>query len=158
MIAFSRKSLWAVSLVLLATSIAGAAQPIVFVTLAQGNHSGITTFAQLVVRSPDEWAALWRRHAAGTKIPPGLPAVDFSRNMVIAVFFGEGPAGRRTAISAIVERDGELVVFLQMVGPPGPESDDLPQITPFHIVQLARSPMPVIFIPAKIPDLYQPSR
>jgi len=49
-------------------------------------------------------------------------------------------------------------VLLQMIGPPGPESEDQPQITPFHIVQLARSPMPVVFMRAKIPDLYQPGR
>jgi hypothetical protein len=157
MIAACRKSLLAVGLALI-TPIANAAQPVAFATLAQGNDSGIRAFTQTVVRSPDIWAALWRRHAAGTRIPPGPPAVDFSRKMVIAVFFGEGPAGRRTAISAIVEHDDQLVVFVQMIGPPGPESDDMPQITPFHIVQLAQSPMPVVFMPAKIPDLYQPSR
>jgi hypothetical protein len=78
--------------------------------------------------------------------------------MVIAVFFGKGPVGRRTAILDIVERNGQLVVYVQVIGSPGPESEDLPQITPFHIVQLARSPMPVVFRRAKIPDLYQPGR
>lgn len=158
MMALSRKSFFAVSLLVLTPPIASVARPIVFATLTQGNHSGITTFSQVVVRSPTGWAALWRGHAAGTKIPRVPPAVDFSRKMVIGVFFGAGPVGRRTSISAVVERDGQLIVSVQMVRPPGPEADDLPQITPFHIVQLARSPLPVIFIPAKIPDLYQPSR
>jgi len=153
-----RKSLFAVCFVLIASSITRAAQPVVFILLTQGNHSGISTFTQTVVSSSDEWAALWRRHAAGTMISTVPPAVDFSRNMVIAVFFGKGPAGRRTAISDIVERGSQLVVLLQMIGPPGPESEGLPQITPFYVVQLARSPMPVVFMRAKIPDLYQPGR
>jgi hypothetical protein len=157
MIAFTRKPLWAVTFALVTVAIEGAAQPVVFTTLTQGNHSGIGTFTQVVVRSHDEWAAVWRRHAAGTTISPVPPAVDFSRNMVIAVFFGTGPAGQRTAISAIVERNSQLAVLVQIIGPPGPESDGLPQITPFHIVQLARSSMPVVFMPAKTPDLYQPS-
>jgi hypothetical protein len=158
MTVLSRKLLLAVCFVLIATPIAWAAQPVVFTILTQGNHSGISTFTQTVVRSTDEWAALWQRHAAGTRIPTVPPTVDFSRNMVIAVFFGKGPVGRRTAISDIVERGSQLVVLLQMIGPPGPESEDLPQITPFYIVQLARSPMPVVFMRAKIPDLYQPGR
>ncbi len=158
MIALSSKSLLAVCFVLIVRPAGSAAQPLVFTTLTRGNHSGISTFAQAVVRGPDEWAALWRRHAAGTKIPPSPPAVDFSRNMVIAVFFGKGPVGWRTAISDIVERGSQLVVVVQMIGPPGPESEGLPQVAPFHIVKLARSPMPVIFVRAKTPDLYQPGR
>jgi len=158
MTAVSRKSLVAICFVLIATPVAWAAQPVVFTILTRGNDSGISTFSQAVVRSPDRWAALWQRHAAGSRIPTVPPAVDFSRNMVIAVFFGKGPVGRRTAISDIVERDGQLVVSVQMIGPPGPESEDLPQITPFLIVQLARSPALVVFVRAKIPDLYQPGR
>jgi hypothetical protein len=158
MTAGSRNSLLVVCLVLIARPIAWAAQPIAFTTLTQGDHSGISKFSQAVVRSPDGWAALWRRHAAGTRISTVPPTLDFSRHMVIAVFFGKGPVGRRTAISDIVRRDGQLVVLIQMIGPPGPEAEDLPQITPFHIVQVARSPMPVIFMRAKIPDLYQPGR
>jgi hypothetical protein len=158
MTTLSRKPLLAICFVLIATPIAWAAQPVVFTVLTRGNHSGISTFSQAVVRNPDGWAALWLRHAAGTRIPTVPPTVDFSRNMVIAVFFGKGPVGRRTAILDIVERNGQLVVYVQVIGSPGPESEDLPQITPFHIVQLARSPMPVVFRRAKIPDLYQPGR
>ena len=158
MTAVSRQFLLAVCFALIASPIARAAQPVAFTILAQGNHSRISTFYGAVVRSQNEWAALWLRHAAGTRMATVPPAVDFARNMVIAVFFGKGPSGRRTAISDIVEDGSQLVVLLQMIGPPGPESEDQPQITPFHIVQLARSPMPVVFMRAKIPDLYQPGR
>jgi hypothetical protein len=158
MTAAFRQSLLAVCFALTANPLAWAAQPVAFTILAQGNHTGISTFSQGVVRSPNEWAALWLRHAAGTRMATVPPAADFSRNMVIAVFFGKGPAGRRTAIWDIVERDSQLVVLVQMIGPPGPESEDLPQTTPFQIVQLARSPLPVVFRRAKIPDLYQPGR
>jgi hypothetical protein len=154
----SQALLFGLGFALIASPIAQAARPVAFTILTQGTHSGISTFSQAVVRSPDEWAALWRRHTAGTKMPMVPPAVDFSHNMVIAVFFGKGPVGRRSAILDIVERDSQLAVLVQMTGPPGPESEDLPQITPFHIVQLARSPKHVVFTRAKIPDLYQPGR
>lgn len=137
------------------SAVAWADEPVAFATIAQGSQSGITTYTDAVIRTPTEWDEIWRKHASGmgTLTPP---AVDFSRHMVIAVFFGKVPAGRRTGILGIVEQDGRLVVLLQMIGPPGPESDDLPQITPFQIVKLPRSPLPVVFMRAKVPDIYQP--
>ncbi len=105
-----------------------------------------------------EWGEIWRKHTAGIRTPVPFPTVDFSRNMVIAIFFGKVPIGWRTAILDIVEESNRLVVLVQMIGPPGPESEDIPQITPFHIVQVPRSPLPVVFARAKIPDLYQPGR
>src|SRR3989442_15972247 len=109
MTAVSRKSLVAICFVLIATPVAWAAQPVVFTILTRGNDSGISTFSQAVVRSPDRWAALWLRHAAGSRIPPGPPVGDFSRKMGISGFFGKGPPGRRPAISAIFVRDGPTV-------------------------------------------------
>src|SRR5574337_1616436 len=156
MTAVSRRPLLAVCFALMASPITPAAQPVAFTVLTQGTHSGISTFSEVVVRSPDEWAALWLRHAAGTSTPTVPPAVDFSRNMVIAVFFGKVPEGQRTAILSVQKENNRLIVLLQIIGPPGPESEDLPQITPFHIVEVSRSSLPVIFMRAKIPEMYSP--
>ena len=154
---FGRRRLFMAALTaLIMTPMARADQSIAFTTIAQGNQSGVTGYTEAVIHTPYEWEEIWRKHASGMGTPTPPPAVDFSRNMVIAVFFGKVPAGRRTAIWGIVEQDGRLVVLLQMIGPPGPESDDLPQIAPFQIVQLPRSPLPVVFIRTKIPDMYQP--
>ena len=153
----SRPVLRAGVLALVASPLAGAGQPVAFISIAQGDQSGIITYTEAVVRTPREWDGIWRKHAAGIRMPTVPPAVDFSRNMVVAVFFGEVPAGRRTAILRVVTQDNRLIVLLQMIGPPGPESEDLPHITPYHIVELPRSPLPVAFMRAKIPDMYQPS-
>ncbi len=150
------RGLYSAALVaLIAAHIARAEQPIAFTTIAKGNHSGVSTYTEAVVRTPHEWQVIWRQHIVEMKTPTA-PAIDFSRNILVAVFFGKVPAGRRAGILGISEQDGRLVVLLQVIGPPGPESDDLAQITPFHIVQLPRSSLPVVFVRAKIPDVYQP--
>jgi hypothetical protein len=145
-------------LVLVASAVAQAAQPVAFLTIAQGSQSGMITYTESVVRTPRAWEELWRKHAEGIRMPTVPPAVDFSRNMVVAVFFGKVPAGQRTAILSIQRENDRLIAVLQMIGPPGPESEDLPQITPFHIVEVPRSSLPVVFRRAKIPNMYQPVR
>src|SRR2546428_167368 len=118
----SRPLILAGCLALVASPVAGAEQPAAFITIAQGNQSGIITYTEAVVRTPHEWEDLWRKHAAGVSMPTVPPAVDFSRNMVIAVFFGNVPAGERTAILSVQRENTRLTVLLQMIGPPGPES------------------------------------
>jgi len=50
-----------------------------------------------VVRDADAWAKLWKRHADAE-----VPAVDFERHQVVAVFHGldSGPAGQKEAYRA----------------------------------------------------------
>jgi hypothetical protein len=141
------------------TSVSQAAEhSLAFTTIVRGDHSGIAAYREAVARTPSEWAEIWQRHTAGIRTPPPLPAVDFSIDMVIAVFFGKGPQGRRAAILNVVDQNNRRVVLLQMIGPPGPESEDAPQSTPFQIIRVPRTALPVVFVRAKIPDLYQPGR
>lgn len=64
--------------------------------------SGIADKRTVVVRDASAWAALWAEHA-GDRAP--LPAVDFSRDMVIGVFVGPGPtACATTAVESVTQR------------------------------------------------------
>ncbi|MGV7643070.1 protease complex subunit PrcB family protein, partial [Mycobacterium kansasii] len=58
-------------------------------TLNTNMMSGVSRPEQVVARTEPEWRALWERHAPG-RTPP---AVDFSKNMVVAVFLGSRPSG-----------------------------------------------------------------
>jgi hypothetical protein len=57
--------------------------------LDRGANSNIDGAQQVVVRTAADWDALWKQHAAGKP----LPAVDFAREMVAAVFLGSRPTG-----------------------------------------------------------------
>jgi hypothetical protein len=91
--------------VLLAALAQAVASPVR--TLDKGSQSGVTAARQAAVRDGDEWAALWRTHAPARP----LPAVDFSREMVVAVFLGSRPtAGFAVEIVGYRDAGGSVIV------------------------------------------------
>lgn len=117
--------------------------PLAFQTLSQTTRSGVDAPREVVVRDADAWAALWQEHA-GASLP--LPAVDFSRQMVIGVFLGARPNGcYATAVSSIVPNEGRLEV-LHLDSEPGPGVVcTMAVTTPAHLVVVDRSSVPVVF-------------
>jgi len=64
-------------------------------SLDKGAMSGVDTARQVSVRTADQWEALWREHGS----PRQRPAVDFSKELVVAVFMGtRSTAGFATEI------------------------------------------------------------
>ncbi len=133
----------------------GAGDSIPFITIAKGRKSEIRTLAQIVIHTPTEWRDLWRKHStglAGTALP--LPEVDFSREMVIAVFAGEVRQLTRVSVLKVSREKDRLVVLVQIASSqPGPVPVEPGTSTPFHIIRLLqRSRLPVIFMQAKTPE------
>src|SRR2546422_9858479 len=58
-------------------------------TVDKGPMSGIDAPRQVTVRTPAEFATLWKSHAADRK----RPDVDFTTNMVVGIFLGSRPTG-----------------------------------------------------------------
>jgi len=57
----------------------------------EGVYAAAELTGQKVIRDAKEWEALWKSINAG-KIPvPELPAVDFTKNMILATFLGTKP-------------------------------------------------------------------
>jgi hypothetical protein len=114
-------------------------------TLGKGPLSAIDRPRQVVVRTPDEWNALWRAHTAGHSLG-AQPAVDFSREMVVGVFLGTRPtAGYGVEIVRTVEANGVLnVEYVETA--PGPDAVAAQVLTaPFHLVAVPRHEGPVTF-------------
>ena len=83
-------------------------------TLAKGDVSNIDEARQVVVRSSEEWAKLWQMHSPDHE----RPAVDFARDMVVAVFLGSRPtAGYAVEIVGARETQGTLVVQYRIRAP-----------------------------------------
>ena len=149
-----RTSLTAIAVALLLGapigSVAGAGEPAVpFTTIAAGATSGIRTLTLVVIRNPAEWTRAWHKHAVGLRGKDAAePAIDFTQEMVIAVFAGEVGLDTRVRIIKIAQDKQRLRVVYRIATPPqpGPMPLDLAAATPFHIVRLARSPYPVAFV------------
>ncbi len=126
-----------------------------FTTLAAGERSGIQIPTEVVVRTGAEWQALWRRHTAALAEVPAPPRVDFTREMVIAVFAGQVEASTRVSIIRVAREAGRLAVVVRMAKTqPGPEPVGAGFRTPFHIIRVARSALAVVFVQARAPDTY----
>ncbi len=104
-------------------------------TIDKGTQSNIDAARTVVVRSADEWARLWRTHAPDKPVP----AVDFSREMVVGVFLGSRPtAGYAVEISGTRAASAALVVAYR-VGAPSPDTITAQVITsPYHLVAIPR--------------------
>lgn len=118
-------------------------QELAVTTLAQGDYSRIEEVRESVVRTPEEWRALWRDHAGAAE---EAPVVDFATSMVVGVFLGSRPtSGYRVEIGPIRRERARVVVEYAERRPP-PGAITLQVITtPFHIVRTERYDGPVEF-------------
>lgn len=109
--------------------------PVPFTTIATGADSAIEDHTEAVVRSAAEWKALWKKHAPDRP----MPAVDFTKSIVVGVFLGfRNSAGYRVTITG-VDRDGEEVVVSWREESPGPNEIVAQMLTfPYHLVRIDR--------------------
>ena len=114
-----------------------------FKTVLAGATSHIMEPATMLVRDKAAWVALWRRHTASDHGAP--PPVDFAHDMVAAVFGGASTEPTSAGIARITREPTGLVVWYTVEARrPGPPGESAPR-SPFHIVKLARSTLPVTF-------------
>jgi hypothetical protein len=104
-------------------------------TLDRGTQSHIDQARTVVVRSADEWSALWRTHAADKPVAP----VDFTKEMVVGVFLGSRPtAGYSVEIVGTQEQPDGLVVRYRE-GSPARDMMTAQVITsPYHLVAVPK--------------------
>ena len=122
--------------ILLAVSLAGhALAPVPFTTISQSDQSGVEDARHVVIRTPEDWNALWKEHGPGRPVP----AVDFTKSMVIGVFLGfRNSAGFRVTITGI-ERTGATVAVTYREARPR-AGEMLAQVLtfPHHLVRVER--------------------
>jgi hypothetical protein len=96
----------------------------------------------VVVRSPQEWGSLWNKHTGGKA--DSRPAVDFSKEMVVAVFLGERNTGGYkvdiTLMADPIEPKTHLVVFYREIQPESGSFNTEMISEPFVMVKIARKP------------------
>lgn len=129
---------------------ANEAQPLPIRSLAKGGFSGIRDAKQEVVRSADHWEKLWKQHAAAVGAAGKVPAVNFPKEMVIAVTMGTKRTGGYTIEIVRVEAAGKsLKVFLKRTSPP-PGAMTIQALTaPFHFIAVPKSDLKPEFVEVK---------
>jgi len=96
------------------------------------------TTATNVMRTPGWWQFIWHEHRGSFEPPP----IDFSRQMIVAVFGGSAGAGSSIEIIAAVREGASIVVrYREQLRP-----RDAKSLTPFHIVAIPADRSTVTFV------------
>lgn len=118
--------------------------------IENGGFSGVQDKLQEVVRTDAEWKKLWEKHKRTVRPQPSLPKVDFSKEMVIALYRGSQSSGGYTVSIVSVEDDGTNIVVTYKERDPTPGGVQIAAITqPFVLVRVPVSNKPVKFV--KVP-------
>jgi hypothetical protein len=123
------------TVVLLLCGVMNAQQP-ASRTIEKGDQSAIESPTQAIARTQAEWAALWNKHNFNRE----PPTVDFSKEMVVAVFMGSRPnAGYSITIISSLAVKGVLIVRYKETSPaPGTMSAQILTF-PYHIVAVPKA-------------------
>ena len=104
-------------------------------TVGKGATSAIEAPGQKVVRSDAEWSALWKVHG-GAGQPP---AVDFGREMVVAVFLGTRPtSGYSVEIVRAVGNAAVLIVDYVETSPARGTVSAQVLTAPYHLAAIPK--------------------
>lgn len=117
-----------------------------FETVEKGFFSGITEQKKLIIKTRDQWKNLWNKHTSIRLPPSEVPAIDFTKNMIIVVFMGQKPTGGfAIEITKIKKYKDEIVTSFAEGRPPSDALVTQVLIQPYHIVKVKRSNLPVRF-------------
>src|SRR5437899_1704963 len=137
----------ALAVALLLCLAANAVEKIPVRTLAKGAFSGITTPKQEVIKDQAAWEKFWNAHHAKAKSAPKLPAVDFGKEMIIAVTMGrKNSGGYSVEITGVAAAANRLRVSVKQTLPK-PGAMVITALTaPFHFVAVPKSDLPAEFV------------
>jgi len=102
--------------------------------IGQWTRTGVGESRRLIIRDANAWAAFWSELGVGDR-----PAVDFTRDVVVAVAAGQRPTGGyEIAVDRVRQANGELTVEV-VETTPGPNCMTTTSLT---------QPVDVIVVPA----------
>ncbi len=100
--------------------------------IGQWTRTGISEARRLVIRDANAWANFWSELGVGDR-----PAVDFSRDVIVAVAAGQRPTGgHEIVVERVINNGGELTVEI-VETTPGPNCMTTASLTqPVDVVVL----------------------
>jgi len=124
------------------------ARSVGFETIERGQQSGVRTSKAAVILDETAWSRFWMEHKKTAPSDATPPAVDFSKEMVIAIFLGGRPTGGfsvSVAEISIPESAGGLSVNYEEIKPGRRCIVPMVITYPYQIVRLARNEGTVVF-------------
>ena len=95
----------------------GWAAPAVRV-VASGARSSVTRLGERVAWTAEAWQKIWHEHTARVEPKPALPAVDFDKEMVLAIFMGQRPtSGYSVAVTDVTRGEKGIVASVRRNSP-----------------------------------------
>jgi hypothetical protein len=123
-------------------------KPVPFETIEQGGNSGVRTGKTLAIHDSAAWNMLWLEHKKNSSLASAAPEIDFSKEMVIAVFLGERRTGGHAISIKSLSAGSQGLNVTYQENRPGKGCMLIMALTfPFQIVRLARIDGPVTFSP-----------
>ncbi len=111
-------------------------------TIDKGDHSNMDDAKQAAVRTAEAWKQLWQQHSPDRP----LPAVDFTKEMVVGAFMGSRPsAGYTLEIVSAIEASGTLVGRYREASPSRGTMTAQVITSPYHLVAVPFFPGEVKF-------------
>lgn len=109
----------------------------------ESRYEGKTKY---VINNNEDWQSLWNEVYSIQQPTSPLPTVDFSKDIVIAVFQGvQGSGGYSIEIIKIVETENSIKVFVRETSP-GLSCEVTSALTqPYHIIKISKTDKEVIF-------------
>jgi hypothetical protein len=128
---------------------AGEGAPVPFTPVSRGSHGGVTERRFVLVNALEEWKELWIEIKGCVAPVPPVPEVDFSRQVIAAVFQGlQRSGGYSISVEAIIETVDRVEVEVREKEP-GPRSLVTMALTsPWEAVAFPRPTKPVLFTSA----------
>ena len=111
-----------------------------FETVVQTSYSGFDDPQKRVIRSVGEWDQVWRTLYASQRPAPPLPAVDFSREVVVLAAAGERSNGCYSIEATRARLIGDGTVEFELTETvPGAACGCTQAVTqPVHLIRMAR--------------------
>ena len=89
------------------------------VVLASGSHSNMKDQQYMDIHNQADFDAMWQKAFVNQSGAPAKPVVDFSKDMVLAVFIGDQPTGGYTIRLNNTDASGDNVDVTVLVTQPG---------------------------------------
>jgi hypothetical protein len=122
-------------------------QPVAQKVVDTDRYSGVPEARTALVSDATAWADLWGSHKQGQDVAAYPPTIDFSRQMVVAVFAGERADSCSAVLIQKVYRTTNRLVVEYTEPQPDPSAVCSAVIThPSQMVAIPRGPGPVEFI------------
>lgn len=115
-------------------------------TLSRDAYSGHELRKNYIITDAATWKDIWAETLSDHPQMPEVPGVDFSTEMVLAVYMGRKTSGGySTTIERVVETDDKLEVFVKETRPGRGMMTTMALTNPYHAVKIQKSDKKVEF-------------